>query len=54
MKKSFVWGLLLLVIMLLPIDASAYPTGYTAGSGYQDFSYVGLGNANEVVAFAEY
>lgn len=48
--RKFIFGLILLV----PVLASAYPTNFSSGSGYQDYSYVGLGNPNEVLAFAEY
>lgn len=48
--RKFIFGLILLVPML----ASAYPTNFSSGRGYQDYSYVGLGNPNEVLAFAEY
>lgn len=48
--RKFIFGLILLV----PVLASAYPKNFSSGSGYQDYSYVGLGNPNEVLAFAEY
>ena len=42
------------LLVFIPMISLGYPTGFSSGSGYQDFAYVGLGNPNEVLAFAEY
>ena len=54
MKTMIFMKRILGILVLIPMISMAYPTGFSSGSGYQDFAYVGLGNSNEVLAFAEY
>lgn len=42
------------LLVFIPMISLGYPTGFSSGKGFQEFAYVGLGNPNEVLAFAEY
>ena len=54
MKKRRLLCVLMGLLLSVPFIANGYPTSFSAGSGYQDYAYAGLGNSDEVLAFAEY
>ncbi len=54
MKKLRLLCVLMGLLLSVPFIANAFPTSFSAGSGYQDYAYAGLGNSDEVLAFAEF
>ena len=53
MKKIAATLLMFFAVLILSVKSLAYPLDFKSGRGYQEIAYVGLGNANEVLAFAE-
>ena len=53
MKKFSLFLLTVFAVLTFSVRTHAYPITFQNGQGYQEIAYVGLGNANEVLAFAE-